>query len=127
MKRRHVIALIILALVVATVLAMGPERVWDPMTTKTVEQYWPNGQLSARYRMRRWSGRIGLVQGWTPDGKLNTNIWVFRGQLVTGIESGAVPVRYQKRYVNGKRVELRTSPPWFTEEEILQSVEGVEE
>ncbi len=33
----------------------------------------------------------------------------------------------QRRLKGRIFVETRTSPPWFTEEEILQSVEGVEE
>ena len=40
MRRRHLLALVILALVVATVLAMGPGRVWDALTLRTVEEYY---------------------------------------------------------------------------------------
>ena len=36
MRRRHVLALVILALVVATVLATGPVRVWDWLTLRKV-------------------------------------------------------------------------------------------
>ena len=36
-------------------------------------------------------------------------------------------VHVQWRYISGELVETRTSPPWFTAEEILQAVEGVKE
>ncbi len=52
MTRGRTIALVILALVVATVLAMGPGRVWDWMTLWTVEEYYPNGALHRRYKLR---------------------------------------------------------------------------
>lgn len=36
MRHRHLLALVLLALVVATVMAMGPVRVWDALTLRTV-------------------------------------------------------------------------------------------
>ena len=70
MSRRPLLALVILALVVATVLAMGPVRVWDWMTTKTVTEYDGNGTLVERYRVRLWSGEmVGIWEGWE-DGTL---------------------------------------------------------
>ena len=38
MKRRHLLALVILALVGATVLAMAPVRGWAALTVRTVEE-----------------------------------------------------------------------------------------
>ena len=39
----------------------------------------------------------------------------------------ALVVRRQCRIEDDNIVETRTSPPWFTEEEILQAVEGARE
>ena len=126
MRRRHLLALVILTLVVATVLASGSFRDW--ITTWRGEEYWPNGQLSARYTGPRWSRQTGLVERWTQDGTLATRIWIVEGRQTSGIEANlAGPVRFQKWWSASVPVEIRRSPPWFTEEEILQSVEGVEE
>ncbi len=53
---------------------------------------------------------------------------------VTGVQTrlcgdASLPplIIWQIRLTDGHTVETRTSPPWFTEEEILQSVEGAEE
>ena len=172
MRRRHLLALVILALVVATVLAMGPVRVWDALTLRKVEEYYDNGSLSGRYYVRWWEpepadyeaweffderGRLvsqmrldGFLRHWADDGRLRTAALMRNGDPVQGVyttetvwvsaamfDKGARPgdgvtmgsrrEMMQVRYVDGTEVETRTSPPWFTEEEILQSVEGVEE
>ena len=156
MIRRRIIAGVILALVVATVVAMGPVQVWDALTLTTVEEYWPNGNLRLRYYTWRWRsvgddtpdsivwrrslerwyengqkereelfvGRNGFVaRAWLEDGRL----WFHAGpsgKFSSVFADGEV--RGQALW-SGDHVERRKSPPWFTEEEILQSVEGVEE
>ena len=164
MRRRHLLALVILALVVATVLAFGPVRVWDALTLRTVEEHWPNGQLKRRYQRQWWSGEsvyshVGSWEEWHEDGQPAHQIianslgngyakaWSRNGHLIayhstrrgeahTGVYVLEQPVgmpptswviEKQWRRLAGVDVETRTSPPWFTEEEILQSVEGVEE
>ncbi len=61
MKRRHLLALVILALVVAAVLAVGPVRVWDALTLRTVEEHWPNDRLKRRYRIRLWEDATDVL------------------------------------------------------------------
>ncbi len=152
MRRRHVLALVILALVVATVTAAGPVRVWDALTRRTVEEYWPSGKLKHRYEVRLWESEdahSGLLEFWYENGQrefeirssgeylLQVREWSPTGRLLTYLLSGegidttvqedTFGIVKQERSVNGVVVETRTSPPWFTEEEILQSVEAVEE
>ena len=165
MRRRHLLALIILAFVVATVLAMGPVRVWDWMTLWTVEEYYPNGALHRRYKLRWQEPREGYENfreryvEWYPNGerereylgagpgfrhgRVRERWWDEEGRLFSCLIhlqgkpyqgflgfhgfKGNKPFSAQFRYTAGEMIEMRTSPPWFTEEEILQSVEGVEE
>ena len=54
-------------------------------------------------------------------------VWSGVSVSQTDSRSGPFEVVRQLRWVDGRLRETRTSPPWFTEEEILQSVEGVEE
>ena len=149
MRRRHLLALVILALVVATVLAFGPVRVWDWITIMTVTEYYDDGTPHHRYRVRRWSGErvLGVSEGWYEDGTLQfredweQSFWAYtpRGALyqfsygslrhsitLSSNVASDWSIWGQGLCVN-KRYESRTSPPWFTEEEILQAVEGVEE
>ena len=157
MRRRHLLALVILALVVATVVAAGgPMGVWDAVTLRTVEEYWPNGRAMHRYEVRLWesvednalsrgdytfwhengqkefqmhSGAVVQVREWSPTGRLLTYLRSGDGVETTvhGDEIISGDNLKQERSVNGVVIETRTSPPWFTEEEILQAVEGVEE
>ena len=148
MKRRHLLALVILALVVATVMAMGPVRVWDAMTLRTVEEYWPSGGLQRRYRVRLWQGRAHMqdhCDTWYENGQKRREIrqwpvyrmrgWSDTGQLRTYVVAGtgihSTPagrrVLEQVRMKNDVVVETRRSRPWFTEEEILRSVEGIDQ
>ncbi len=83
------------------------------------------------------SGRTeGVERCWDEDGHLVETLLFVDGQAIAGIVCGnsrqyAVGLnqtgRFQNRWQDGNLVETRTSPPWFTEEEILQAVEGVEE
>ena len=126
-----------------------------PITTRTVEEYWPNGQMRNRYRLPWWvtadewtwvhgvtrqsdfdawyeNGQkqierrrapVWQIREWSETGEVTT--WKLDG---TGIETWTEDERrWQNRYKGGELVETRTSPPWFTEEEILQAVEGVAE
>ncbi len=172
MTRGRTIALVILALVVATVMAMGPVRVWDALTLRTMERpwvhavsvarLWPGDDVvTCRYRVPRWSdGEDHLPRGvplqgwhengqlaievyvpsqgpgyrrvWSRDGELTTNMLLHDGYphvgILTAWPGGAPSRKAQVRSDGGKNAaEARASPPWFTEEEILQSVEGVEE
>ena len=154
MRRRHLLALVILALVVATVLAMGPVRVFDAVMTKQVTVDWPNGNLRLRYNTWRWRsaaddtpnrivwrrslarwyengqkgeewfrGRDFINRSWQEDGRL----WFHAspsGEFSSALRNGEFS---EQRLRSGDQFEIRGSPPWFTEEEILQSVEGVEE
>ena len=72
MRRRHLLALVILALVVATVLVSRVGvRVWDALTTRTVTTYYDNGTPMERCRVRLWSGvRVVGHEGWHEDGAL---------------------------------------------------------
>ena len=153
------LALAILALVVATVLAMGPVRVWDMLTLRMVEEYWPNGQIQRRYYLRLWDSQekddwpwvlaptyadydqwyengqkeaeirhspVQSLRGWAETGIVTSYVVRGVGIQTTDASPTGAPVE-QYRFEDGQIVEIRTSPPWFTEEEILQSVEGVEE
>ena len=156
MTRGRTIALVILALVVATVLALEPVRVWDALTLRTVEERLPNGNR-CRYRCRRWvepsleqadalevldeSGRKiveltldGIYREWAEDGDLKTAIRA-RGGERHGIESIVVNTvsggklgsqREQNRYVNGVLVERRSEEPWFSPDDIAGSVMGAD-
>ena len=59
MTRGRIIAAVILALVLAVLMAFGPVRVWDWMTLRTVEEYWPSGQIKKRYAVRWWDSSEG--------------------------------------------------------------------
>lgn len=53
MRYRYLLVLILLAVVFATGVAMGPV-LWDALTLLTVEEHWPNGQMKSRYYRRLW-------------------------------------------------------------------------
>ncbi len=154
MRRRHLLALVILALVVAMVLAVGPGRVFIAVMTKQVTVDWPNGNLRLRYHTWRWRsvgdetpdvftwlrsheqwyengqkeresflGRDAFQRSWLEDGRL----WGCAspsGKFESRVSNGEFS---EQRLRSRDQFEIRTSPPWFTEEEILQVVEGVEE
>ncbi len=141
MTRRRIIAGVILALVVATVVAS-----WDALTVRTVEEYWPNGGLRSRSRFRLWDDVDSAFQNelWHENGRLCMSqrrgrfwkVWIPSGQLVSYLRkdvgvytelSDAREIMSQTRRRGLVTLEERTSPPWFTEQEILQAVEGVEE
>ena len=156
MRRRHLLALVIRALVVATVLVVEPVPVWDWLTTKTVEEYYDDGTLRYRGWVRLWEARPAAPLGWWVLGR-DCDAWYENGQKVvvaryspvervrgwsetgqllsnrvagTGIltvTTAAGELLEQVRYKDDVVVETRFSPPWFTEEEILGSVEGVQE
>ena len=142
------------------------------MTLRTVEDYWPNGELRRRYLIRLWedvkhlratfleseaipatvADAAGLALGtdydeWYENGQKRMEVrcapvrrvrgWFATGQLSDHMVAGTGIVTMcnpwtgepleQRRLQDDVVVDTRTSPPWFTEEEILQSVEGVEE
>ena len=79
MKRRHLLALVIVALVVATVLAVVPVRVWDALTLVAVERR-NISDTTLHYSVRRWRERtrenaVGPLTGriWYPNGQLKCN------------------------------------------------------
>ena len=180
MTRGRTIALVILALVVATVVAMGPVRVWDALTLREVQRVVTTrgSEISeiASYRVRFWDdsgplrNAVGVVtirdtQGNTTrtrnmqDGHWEVRQWEcgeLRGMMIydlRGVDSWPPPLDFIRRNRSHGVIwepnshtgdpiqfmtdgsEQRISPPWFTEEEILQSVlralqvagEGVEE
>ncbi len=157
MRRRHVLALVILALVVATVLAA-----WDALTLRTVEERSETDGASIHFEVRLWdhqsvANAVGVVTyrdkndsrtkttRKLSDGRTEFRFWegdALRGLSHSDLETvaggvwvgdtGTYWVTLNDRNTQfmcrgGAIVEIRRSPPWFTEEEILQSVEGGEE
>ena len=148
MRRRHLLALVILALVVATVVAS-----WDALTLRTVEEVIPTVG-TAHFHVRFWNDRIRLNAVGTitfrdshgnriqtarklRDGREEITQWEgdeIRGRHfstsldgVLWFDAFAPRVQVQTMRRHGVPTETRTSPPWFTDEEILQAVEGAEE
>ncbi len=93
------------------------------------DEWYEHGGKSVEFRrqsatLKRWSG----------DGSLAAMFVCGEGVLLTGVrvpEWSIVKGRHlivrQVCKLEGTIVETRTSPPWFTEAEILQAVERVEE
>ncbi len=170
MRRRHPLAVVILALVVATLLAFGPVRVWDALTLRTVEERSETDGTSIHFEVRLWDDQsvanaVGVVTYRDENGHKikttrrlrdgRTEVRYWEGDELRGLShsdlnwvrssganglnptvgfgdtdgtywikwGGTEQVLVRSRVI----VERRTSPPWFTDEEILQAVEGVEE
>ena len=129
----------------------GP--VWIAITRVTVETYYANGQVEHRNQFKRWGRQQHGESGeWWPNGQRRQEsyrengvgcgtwrYWDIDGNLVglqrfdltkRGFKHGVIPMgwvdgrpRVQFRFFDGSLVEQRTSPPWFTEDEIRASVD----
>ena len=167
MRVRYRLVLLMIALSIATILAVGPIRTWDTLTLRTTEDWQRPDGVRNRTRARLWSkpGFVEFFESWYPDGTKryegtahdwNANWagyakwWTEQGELVTycvwaegepqhgvfemythyfedgptGLVESRPPTRKQTRYLDSTAVETRTSPPWFSEEEILRSMES---
>ena len=142
-RRRIIVCVLLLACGVALVPLR--QQVWDLLTLRTVEVYMDNGYLyrpQVRWwdepEIANWTGRyeafypngrkmvegeerrgrrVGILRGWTNEGKLAKCISYVDGEPYNGIRGWARDhgenLHHQVRFYHGKVVEKRYSPPWF--------------
>ena len=104
--------------VVAVAIVVAP-MLWEWASLKWIEEHYKDGSLRLRRQVLRWGRHAGKGNGkWIefyPNGlkKEEAAHWhgYSHGVFTSWNEAGNVIK--QIRYAKGKRLETRTSPPWW--------------